>query len=231
MEIFINSFVAGITQTIIGHPFDTVKTIKQIYPNKNYSIILKDIITKNGILYLYRGYFFPLISGCLQNSFIFTLESKFSNHVDSSLISGFLAGGVSTFVMTPAEYVKCKLQIHSDLKYIDVLKSNNIFKGFSLTLLRDSIGFSIYFSSYKYLQSKYDNPFLNGGIAGVLSWVYSYPVDTVKTKYQVNDMFISQIINKTSYSELTAGMRIMLARAFCVNAGIFYTFDYLNKQK
>ena len=231
MEIFINSFIAGATQTFIGHPFDTIKTIKQMNPNKYDSKIFMDVIKKNGILYLYRGYFFPLIGGCLQNSFLFTLENKFNERINNSLISGFLAGGTGTFAMTPAEYIKCNLQLDSNKKYVDVIKSNNIFKGFNLTFLRDSIGFSIYFSSYRHLQDKYDNPLLNGGIAGVLSWIYSYPIDTIKTKYQVTDNFISQIIKKTSYSELTAGMRIMLMRSFCVNGAIFYTFDFLNKQK
>ena len=31
---FFNSFIAGVAQTIIGHPFDTIKTYKQIYFKK-----------------------------------------------------------------------------------------------------------------------------------------------------------------------------------------------------
>ena len=45
-NVFIDSFLAGITQTLIGHPFDTIKTIKQMNPNKYNTTILKETVKK-----------------------------------------------------------------------------------------------------------------------------------------------------------------------------------------
>ena len=56
--ILINSFSAGLVQTIIGHPFDTIKTLNQIYPNKTDYSIFRSIIKKHGYTYLYRGSLF-----------------------------------------------------------------------------------------------------------------------------------------------------------------------------
>ena len=225
-NVFIDSFLAGITQTLIGHPFDTIKTIKQMNPNKYNTTILKETIKKNGILYLYRGYFPPLIGGCLQNSIVFTLENYFNKYIPNTLMCGFLSGVGSAIVMTPSEYIKCNLQINNKLKIKNII-NDNLYKGIGLTLIRDSIGFSIYFTSYRYLQKKYNNPLINGGISGVLSWIYSYPIDTIKTKYQVTNKSIIQIIKNTSYKNYTSGMLVMLLRSFIVNAGIFYTFEKL----
>ena len=107
--------------------------------------------------------------------------------------------------------------------------SNNLFRGLSLTILRDSIGFSIYFSSYELLQSNYNNPFLNGGLAGILSWIYSYPVDVIKTKYKLYDKSLYSILKNQTKKKLLSGINIMLVRAFFVNAGIFYIFERIKK--
>ena len=107
--------------------------------------------------------------------------------------------------------------------------NNNLFRGVFLTILRDSIGFSIYFSSYQFLQNSYDNPFLNGGVSGVLSWVYSYPIDVIKTKYTIYDKPLLSIIKNQNKQKLLSGINIMLIRAFFVNGGIFCIFEKMKR--
>ena len=225
--ILINSFSAGLVQTIIGHPFDTIKTLNQIYPNKTDYAIFRNIVKKHGYTYLYRGSLLPLTGGGIQNSFIFTLENYLNKYSNKNyLISGFLAGGISAIPVTPAEYIKCNLQYKNDIN-LKYFYKKNIYKGFGLTFLRDSIGFSLYFSTYNYLKNINDNPLINGGCAGVVSWIYSYPVDTIKTKYQISNDKIIDIIVKNSNYKIFSGLRVMLIRSFLVNAGIFYTYEYL----
>jgi hypothetical protein len=232
-EVFYNSFIAGISQTVFGHPFDTIKTLKQIDNNRNSLSIIKNLVKKNGLFYLYRGFFPPLVGGCLQNGFIFSTEHYISKYITKNAVcSGFIVGGLTTIIVSPVELLKCKLQVNKkeSIKNIILQNNYNIFKGCQITFLRDSIGYSIYFGTYKYLQKKYDNPLLNGGIAGTLSWIYSYPIDVVKTKYQISDNSLIKIIKKETIKSLVSGMNIMLLRAFIVNAGIFYVFESLSKK-
>jgi solute carrier family 25 (mitochondrial carnitine/acylcarnitine transporter), member 20/29 len=230
-DVLCNSFVAGISQTVIGHPFDTVKTLKQMNNRIGSINIVKNLVKNNGVKYMYRGFFPPLIGGCIQNCFLFSSENYINKYITNNpLYSGFIAGGITSIAVSPFELVKCNLQINKDttIKKIISKKGFKYFKGCHLTFLRDSIGFSIYFGTYKFLQEKYNNPLINGGISGTLSWIYSYPIDVVKTKYKLSNKTIIQILKKETSKSLVSGMNIMLLRAFCVNAGIFYVFEKLS---
>lgn len=214
-DVIINSFIAGASQTLLGHPFDTLKTLKQLNPQVPTFKLIKKI--NKGF---YKGYFPALLGGCLQNSFLFTTENAFSKKFNP-FMSGFISGSITSLVISPSEYIKSNQQINRQWKY------QYLMRGLSLTLLRDSIGFGIYFGSYQYLQNQYQNPFLNGGIAGMLSWTYSYPFDTVKTKFQTSKLSLKQILRETNFKDSLKGLNIMLMRAFVVNAGIFYIFEKL----
>lgn len=227
--VFFNSFIAGVAQTIIGHPFDTVKTYKQVYFKKPTIDITKELISKNGISYLYRGFLPPLLGGCIQNGLMFSSESSLRELCNgNNFYSGFLTGCFTSFVISPSELIKTKLQIDKSLSVLSVIKKSNLSRGIGLTMLRDSFGFSIYFGTYYNLQNKNNNPLLNGGITGVLSWIYSYPIDVIKTKYQISsNSTLKEIIKQNNIKTLTSGLNIMLIRSFIVNASIFYIFDTL----
>lgn len=235
-DVVINGFLAGISQTVLGHPFDTIKTRKQMYPYIKINNIAKNIIKKEGIRSFYKGYLPPLLGGCIQNSFIFSTEHYFNNYFQKKYITGFFAGGITSFILSPFELIKCRMQINQDKKLslketIYLLKKNNVklSRGTGLTFLRDSIGFSLYFSIYNSMQEYNNNPLINGGFAGVVSWIYSYPIDVLKTKYQLsNQESLNYIIKSTKFKHLTSGMWLMLVRSFIVNAGIFYIFENLS---
>ena len=72
---------------------------------------------------------------------------------------------------------------------------------------------------------------INGGVVGVFSWIYSYPIDVLKTKHQISSSSLKNTIFNTSFKQLTSGMSIMLVKAFFVNAGIFYIFENLKNHK
>lgn len=75
----------------------------------------------------------------------------------------------------------------------NVIHSNGVaglYKGFTITLIRDVPSWGSYFYSYdllkKYLANDNNhtaiyNKFLAGGSAGAISWLCSYPIDVVKT--------------------------------------------------
>lgn len=230
-EVITNSFIAGIAQTLIGHPFDTIKTYKQINPTMNINSVTNNLVKNNGLFYLYRGFIPPLIGGCLQNSFIFSTENYLQSMCNNNhYLSGLLTGSITSLIISPSELFKTKLQLDKKLFVKQIFKNTKFYRGLELTILRDSIGFSIYFGIYNYLQSKYNNPLINGGITGVLSWIYSYPIDVIKTKHQISSDRLKNTLNSIKFNHLTSGMSIMLTRAFFVNAGIFYIFEALKEK-
>jgi len=230
-DVIINSFVAGAAQTLIGHPFDTIKTYKQINPLKKINVLALNLIKKNSLFYLYRGFIPPLAGGCIQNSFMFSTESYLQKICKNNYISGFFAGGITSLIVSPSELFKTKLQVDKKLSVKKIFKNTKFYRGLELTAIRDSIGFSIYFGTYNYLQTIYDYPLINGGIVGVFSWIYSYPIDVLKTKHQLSNSSLKNTLINTKFKELTSGMSIMLVRAFFVNAGIFYIFENLKNYK
>lgn len=210
MENIKNGFIAGGAQAIIGHPFDTIKTNIQIGKK----------VTGN----IYKGFFPSLLNGCLLNSYLFSSkESLLKNY--SPFTAGCLTGAAGSLIICPLEYVKCNRQIYGrDWKE---LIGKQMYRGFSTTIARDSIGYGIYFATYEWLQRKNNNPLVNGGLAGVSVWVYKYPIDTVKTRQQTSGQGIGEILRKMDWRTSFRGVHWMLARAFLVNAGIFGIFEKL----
>lgn len=236
-NVFISSFIAGSVQTILGHPFDTIKTRMQIY-DRSAKFVIQDILKKEGIKALYKGSFTPLISGCIQNSILFTSESYFQNYIKNNFMTGFIAGSLSSLVISPAELIKCHIQNKkeshikfNDVKFILDSKKISLSCGLKSTFLRDSLGLGVYFGSYNYFQKSKNDPFLNGGIAGVLSWIVSYPFDVIKTRKQITNQSYKDILADIKYKQYIRGLNVVLVRSFIVNAGIFCTYENLLKKE
>ena len=213
-EVLISSFVAGSLQTIVGHPFDTVKTRMQIYSINSKKCIL-DIIRKEGFLSFYKVSLTPLIVGSVQNCMSFSIENYLKKYSNNSFFTGFVSGGINSFFTTPAELIKCHIQ-NEKKKHLnfretfDILnkKNINLQTGLLATFVRESIGCSIYFGSYNYLQKKYNNPLLNGGLAGVFGWIYSYPIDVIKTQKQMTNGSYLNIIKKLKFNQYIHGLNV-----------------------
>ena len=86
---------------------------------------------------------------------------------------------------------------------------------------------SIYFGLYNYLKSINNNPLLNGGISGCISWIFSYPIDVIKTQKQIHNKSYTDIIKLLKIDAYKKGLSVVLIRSFIVNAGIFYSYENL----
>jgi hypothetical protein len=200
MNDYLTGSISGIAQTMTGHGFDTLKVMKQ----SNMPLDFK--ITR-----LYSGITFPLISNPV------IIGSQFyCYHNHSSLLSGIVAG----LMIGPIDYFKIQKQINKNYKY-KLQKP----LGINISIMRECVSMPIYFNTYYYLKEKTDNSFLSGGTAGVLSWLISYPIDTIKTRIQTGYTF-KQSIAKGNYMK---GLPLCLARGFIVNATGFYCANAFNK--
>lgn len=197
MSYFISGAFSGIGQAIVGHPFDTIKVLKQ----QNIKINRNNLKINN----LYKGFKYPLISN------IFLIGTQFhSYHNYGSVITGILSG----LILTPIDYYKIQNQINFNNKKINF----KIPKGFGITILREMIALKIYFDSFYYFNKKLNNPFIAGGLSGIFSWLIPYPIDTIKTRIQTNNTLKKSILLGNYYN----GLSFCLTRAFLVNGIGFY---------
>ena len=211
---FAKGFLIGNAQTIVGHPFDTIKT--RIQSSKSINILT-----------LHRGITFPLLSTSLINSVMFGSYGYFTTLTKNDFVSGFASGLVISPIVAPIDKLKIDFQINSKIKVRDI-KFREIFRGFSPTMIRESVSTGIYFSTYNYfkriqLVEGDKNILFSGGIAGMFSWLFTYPIDVMKTRIQSGESFTYRDAYNRGY--LFRGLGVCLFRSFLVNSIGFYIYE------
>lgn len=203
--------IIGAAQTLIGHPFDTIKILQQ--NNLKYS-------KKQ----LYNGVSVPLLFSGFSNSIMFGMYCQLKNKNKFSIEeSAFISGAFSSIFVTPHDYLKIQFQV---LKK-PILR--DIYKGFYITTTREALGSLIYFSCYEhgveYFGKSSTSSFFIGGISGVLSWFLIYPIDVVKTRIMSGET--NSIFCAYKFGNLWNGLAPCLHRAFLVNGVSFMLYHVL----
>lgn len=140
-----------------------------------------------------------------MNSIIFgvygnTLRNVADTNPTTSQIftAGIAAGVASCCVTTPLDLIKIQLQVNNRESFLKCTKKalqkhgvKGLFKGFSVTMIRDVPSYGFYFVSYAYWKKLFGDGYigslLSGGCAGATSWLVAYPIDVIKTRIQVSD--------------------------------------------
>lgn len=228
LNVIIGGGMAGLMQVFAGHPFDTVK-VRHVNSNKS---LLHTIKSTKGF---YRGVSSPLIGAVLMNVqtfYVFNLLNKYQNN----LLAGSLTGLSLALVETPTDYIKSRLQINPNVKYFKLI-NKNIYKGFTITCLRNFSSVGLYFTSYKYIKSKFDDKligsFVGGSAAGFMCWAPSYPLDNIKTRIQTDtsnkykgimDCF-NKCVKRGGYKSLYTGFVPCIVRSMLVNPFVFVFYE------
>lgn len=219
----LNNALAGGVQatlvTIVGYPFDLVKTRMQAGKYVNSIDCLKKTILKEGFLGIYRGASMPWLSHLVKRPLQFPLAEYMK---DNNWSNNYMIGGVSavtgTIFGTPLQVVKVSIQTSSGqvnknaLSYIrDNFQRNGVvgfYRGFFPTLMKDSVfGASFvgnYYTFRDYLGTdRWYKNFVSGASAHCLTWCLFIPIDYVKTAIQRSEtkITISQVVNQTIKSK------------------------------
>ncbi|KAI8979114.1 putative mitochondrial inner membrane transporter ymc3 [Mycotypha africana] len=218
---FAAGVASGITKLAVGHPFDTVKIRLQTTSKSHFKgpldCLLKTL-KNEGPTALYKGATPPLIGwmfmdsimlGTLHNTRLFLQNNWNGKDKPLSLFQhglAGLAGGLTvSFVATPVEHIKARLQVqynNGKTKVykgpIDcvrkVVKNNGIFglwQGLTPTMLFRS-WFFVFWSSYEIFTRELKKrtsldagsiSFIAGGGSATAFWLGAFPADMVKNRF------------------------------------------------
>jgi len=199
---------AGVAETLVGFPFDTLKVRQVVDSGKNKTSLLrytKDIIRNEGVGSLYRGIMSPLAGAVVQNMNIFVSYSASERLIkpyfeENSLKTVFFAGCLASFPVSvldgPVELVKNRMQITPGARYIPLMKQMGIrglFQGFTATVVRNVPSVGFYFAGHEAVKRQFpENPylgsFLGGAVGGFGCWGLTYPLDYIKTVMQSDNI-------------------------------------------
>lgn len=269
-------FAGGAVQVLIGQPFDLVKVRLQ---TGQYSSPIEAVVStlKNeGFSAFYKGTLPPLIGvgACVSVQFYAFHEARrqllqrFSTPGQKELtlkqfyLAGAFAGILNTPITAPVEQLRILMQTQpSGERRLyngprDALQKiyyregiNGVFRGFSVTLLREAQAYGVWFLTYEFLVQRalhssgierkdLSTPelLLYGALAGDALWLASYPLDVIKSKLQSdgfgskaqfrNARDVAQVVWKDSgFKGFWRGITPALIRAIPCSAGTFATVE------
>ena len=219
--------MAGMMCKYVEYPLDTVKVRLQDSHSRYASSLncFSRILREEGIRGFYNGVTAPLCGCMLETAIAFAMYGRFLSSLkdwrqvrgeESCIVDNFLAGsgaGVAiTFVLTPVELVKCRMQIQDTLPEekrvykgtLDCVKKimqkegiRGFFLGLTPCAIREIPGNGIWYGVYESVKAylakntdKSDVPMhkiaFAGSCAGAAYWSAFFPADVVKTRIQVD---------------------------------------------
>ncbi|KAI8640867.1 mitochondrial carrier domain-containing protein [Parasitella parasitica] len=216
---FAAGMASGITKLAVGHPFDTVKIRMQTTSSADgrfkgpLDCFLKTV-QQEGPRALYKGATPPLVGWMFMDSIMLgtmhnarMIQQQWNGDRPLSIFQyglAGLAGGITvSFVATPVEQIKARLQVQYDAKSktykgpIDcirqVVRNNGVlglWQGLTPTMLFRS-WFFVFWCSYEVLTTRLKQTslsdgsvsFIAGGLSATAFWIGAFPSDMVKNRY------------------------------------------------
>lgn len=252
--------VSGAARSLVAHPFDVVRSELQLYPNLYRGAV--DVIKQRGIRNLYKGIWYPTLGSAVTVGVHFhTFDFFYRQNGLPAPLAGAVAGFAgSIFFNTTYEHIRIKMsktgsRHTSSADLYDLLKRKNMFfHGFTITSIRDKIGYSVFFTTSELVKKNVSsNPILVGSLSGVAMWTIIYPLDTIKTVYQGHSLSRTITLLEAIYSvkngsllfkqrqeeglssrlrslpNFYRGYTICILRAIPVNTAIFLTIEGMSK--
>lgn len=237
------------------------------------------ILKTEGVKGLYRGATSSFVGVAFESSLIFGIYSQTKKTLQGGLQSdnpqphviipsAAFGGAIISFVLCPSELVKCRMQIQgtdslvpNSSRYsspldcaIRTAKSDGvtgIFRGGFTTLLRESIGNAVFFSTYEhiryYMHTKLKDAssdptnlvdigvgVVSGGLGGIAFWSAVLPLDVAKTIIQTTPnksstrnpfRILKSIYSRAGLRGCYAGLGPTVVRAFPANAAAIVTWE------
>lgn len=210
--------IAGCTELLCLYPLDTIKTRMQLETGKGqHGIVgmMREIVAKEGASRLYRGIIPPLMLEAPKRAIKFAANSYWGNIFTSNgaqpmtqslaILTGCAAGATESFVVTPFELVKIRLQDKASTytSPSDVIKKTvakegvlGLYNGMEATFWRHVSWNGGYFGTIYTVRGvlpkaesksgELFNNFVSGAIGGAVGTMINTPFDVVKSRIQMH---------------------------------------------
>ncbi len=232
---YVCGMIGGIVGTVLSHPPDTIKTRFQSGKANSF----KQALSMGN---LYKGVSVPLFGIGFEKLIVFGFYSECKKHGLGDGISGLIGGFASTLVVVPVDRIKIILQNKEPITR-NIFMPSSLYKGFGITLFRETPGFGIYFTTYNKLNHNFNKEkkllksFIFGSASGLTSWIFIYPSDLIKTKYQAiknnSNISVSQLIKNIYYQDgflgFYRGFNYAIMRILPLHGGVFLGYEYSKK--
>jgi len=268
LSFYASGAIAGTISVMVSHPADTVKVKLQWSSEKlRASTIWKSIWRKSGIRGFFSGAAAPIFFRAPITAWLFTSHEMIKPRVEclglnkdfTNFSCGAFAGLSLLPIIVPVELFKCKSQSSTSGTYSirkDFLKTmktqgpRGIYKGALPTFLREVPGSGLLFMSKDKLERIFRvdqeqshsrlilKKILAGGMAGLIAWWGSIPLDTVKSiiqtspKHRTIPEVTTELYRAGGITTLYKGLVPQCFRIFPGNASLLLTYEvfknYLN---
>lgn len=217
---FIAGCFAGLGRLYIGQPFDIIKVRQQAGSNLSSWEIAKGVYGESGMKGFWKGSLYPLLGIGGTVSIQFGVNENVKKKMQMSkgrelkflelYLCGGIAGFASSFVSTPVEHLRIRMQTQSKVTplysgSLDCAKQvykkygiKGLFRGGTITTIREIVGYGSFFGSFAWLtrqcleegQTVRDLSYwkigVTGSLTGIAFWNSMFVFDTIKTKIQTD---------------------------------------------
>jgi solute carrier family 25 uncoupling protein 27 len=201
MKILLVSIACSLAETVT-HPIDSIKTRLQLQSNLGIRGVIQQFYQQNGIQGFYKSIKPAIARHWIYTTGRVTIYEKLKQEEESLWLkvrNGFIAGGVSQFIASPADLIKIRIQGNPQLGVLQIFKSvytkegiAGLYKGWQPNVARAglvNIGELVaYDLSKKYMiqngfQDHIGTHFACSLYSGLCATILSTPADVVKSNY------------------------------------------------
>eukprot|EP01063_Lacrimia_lanifica_P004477 TRINITY_DN12511_c1_g1_i1.p1 TRINITY_DN12511_c1_g1~~TRINITY_DN12511_c1_g1_i1.p1 ORF type:complete len:315 (+),score=83.30 TRINITY_DN12511_c1_g1_i1:93-1037(+) len=258
--------IAGSIGCAIGYPLDTLKVRVQtgrVGGAQGFGGVWQRVRT-DGALSIWQGVTIPIVSRLFLKSINYSsygwMNGQWQKRTGVKKLevwqyaaSAGCAGLIASFVQTPVDFFKVRLQttpknlpLSGRCRFVyhslpaEGSKLAIFYRGYPPMLCREVAGFAVYFTVFESLQRRYRfrghalPTFFAGSFSGCVSWCLQFPFDVIKSRMQATADLTSSsldtyraLVRSDGHRALYRGLSAALLRASLTHGTAMLTYELM----
>lgn len=231
----IPGFIQGIVRVLVSYPFDYIRTNIQSQQYKSGYEFIKHV--KLSPIKAYNGVSIPLCTVPFDRAINFYIYEKCKKRNISSIFSSIIAASLCSVYFVPLNFFSTKLvlsnsSVKDTFKSFKQFRSLQFYKGFTPDIIRSMSSSILFMSCYGILRdntpTEKHNYMLFGVCSSIFSWIFTYPLDTLRIlKQNSSESYLNLISNH--YKHSYKGFSYILIRSIPSAGAGMSAYEYTKK--